>query len=398
MWDKFVEFGKARGWIDGEADSKKQIRTANGCVVDVLATQRQSREKGHPTQGKDWDDCGADVSSSMDDSAHVDLWDRGRNSPDYTVDEATSLDDYPSFLLRLEAMRAQPEHYLIIKCYGEDNPWTPSSFLEAKIAEYGGPESRMTRRRIRLEEVPPDRLVYPRFSLARHVQRLPKGAIDITQRVTLEVLGTAYQYVMGQDFGVLTTATVVLKCYSLPGRTKGDRAWWAVNEITSRNEYSDRHARLIKAQYPEVSSYAVIADPHFNVRESADKSDYTQFRNEGLTIMRAAGDTTVAKKHITVKHRLAMVNALFMDGKDEPHLYLDCDGDMRPTCQQLAKALVSLQYNDHGDQQPERKDKYDMTHWPDAVGYGLYRFERFRGSSTLEPLAQQKPWYAAEPG
>lgn len=391
VWDKFLEFGKARGWVDedGASESKKQIRTVNGCTVDVLATQRQSKDKGHPTQGKDWDDCGADESSSMDDSAHVDLWDRGRNSPSYGVDEATSLDDYPSFLMRLESYKAQPEHYCIIKCFGDDNPWTPRAFLEAKIAEYGGRDSRLAKRRIFLEDIPPDRLVYPRFVLATHVKRVPKEAKDITERVTREVLGTSYQYVMGQDFGVLTTVTVVLKCFELPGKR---RAWWVLDEITSRNEYSDRHARLIKSRYPDPEDYVVIADPHFNTREGSDKSDYTMFRNEGLTIMRAAGDTAVAKKHITVKHRIAMVNGLFDDGKAQPSLYLDADGDMRPKCRELAKAFLSLQYNDQGKPEPERKDHYDMTHWPDALGYGLYRFERFRGGDV--EVLKSKPWYA----
>ena len=123
----------------------------------------------------------------------------------------------------------------------------------------------------------------------------------------------------------------------------------------------------------------VIADPHFNSKE-ADKSDYHKFREVGWKLY-----PSVHGK-IPVKHRISMMNSLFKDAKGTRRLFLHCDGNKRPACQKLAEALMSHQYDHAGRPQPARKDRRDVTHWPDAVGYGLFPFERIRGGGTVRPL------------
>ena len=363
VWDKFIKLAGPMGLVADVSHSRKQIRLVNGCVIDVLSAKRQTKDRGSPMQGKSWDWCCIDESSSVDDESHAEIAARGRsNAERYVIYEATTNDDFSHFVLRLERMKLQPARYEILKFYGHGNPWVPLEQWERLKSEI--PSEREYRRKVLLEDAPRERLVYPRFFVATHLRPRPAAGEDITRKVTEDVLGRPYSFVMAQDFGALVTTTVVLKRYV--------EGWWALDEITTRQEYSDRHARLLKKQYnPE--DFIVIADPHFNVKES-DRSDYALFRNEGLTIIKAHDE------QIRRKHRIQMLNSLLRDNDGATRFFIDADSNGRPTCRQLVQSFLTLQYDEHGNPETDKKDYRDMTHWSAAVGYGLYRFEKFRGT------------------
>jgi hypothetical protein len=50
-----------------------------------------------------------------------------------------------------------------------------------------------------------------------------------------------------------------------------------------------------------------------------------------------------------------------------------------------------MAYDDFGNAESVRKDYSDPTHWPAALGYGLFRFERLRGLSTFEAITEPDP-------
>jgi hypothetical protein len=384
VWDKFMSLVEATGLIDEVSSAKKQIRLVNGVVIDVLATRKSRRDAGSPMQGRSWDWCVVDESSSADDSAHEEIAARGRtNAANYVVYECTTNDDYAHFVLRMKRYELQPEHYVIMKYYGHTNPFVPLENWETLRDTLS---DRDYRRKVLLEDIPPERLLYPRFNIARHLRPLApiaNSAPDITYKLVKEKWDVPARFIIAQDFGVLVTTSIVLRCFAWP--TANDRAWFAVDEITSYSEYSDRHAKLIKQRYnPE--ELIVVADPHMNTRES-DRSDYQLFKDEGLRIYKAA------QGNITRRHRIAMLNSMLEDGHGKTHFYIDADAGGHTRCKKLTQSFLSLQYDMNGNPETDRKDKSDMTHWTAAVGYGVYPWENLRGGSLAESFSafeQQK--------
>ena len=385
--EKFLGLAGPLGLIENDEPSRSRITLVCGSAVDVMAAQKSRKDRGYPFQGRDWDWAVADESSSIEDGAHTEMMARGRTNADvYCIYECTTYDDYPAFVMRLERCKLHPDKYELIKYFAEHNPFIDR---DAHADNLRTMPDREYRRKVLLEDVPPDRLVYPHFAVGRHVKPRPAQALDATEAVTHQLFGTGYKYVLGQDFGQLVSATIVLRCY----RINGVLCWWAEDEITSWNEYSNKHARLIRSRGYGPEDCIVIADPHLNSPDS-DKSDYNLFRNEGWTIMKAH------HSKIAVRHRLNMVNSLLENanysttrclpscprncaGHGESRLFLDCDGEGRPHCERLARALLTFQKREDGTPQPVRKDANDQTHWPDALGYGLYPAEKILSEPVL---------------
>ena len=210
---------------------------------------------------------------------------------------------------------------------------------------------------------------------------------DITASVIRERYGdkAGRQYLIGQDFGALVTCSVVLKCFAGPGGMK-DRQWWVIDEITSYGEYSDKHARKLRQKY-DPAEVLVVADPAINTKDG-DRSDYTLFRNEGIDIVRAADPTRLTKRA-----RIAMVNSLLEDATGARRLFIDADGGGSPLAPKLVHALRAQEYDDQGNPETGRKNYSDTTHWPCALGYGLYPFESIRAIERPEsPVPIKPPW------
>ena len=401
------------GWLDVHAKKARAVRLVNNGGAEFYGAEKRSTEGGYSFQGRNWDGCVVDEGSKIEAGAHGEIAGRGRTKASrYVVYECTVFDDYPDFTLRIERLRLEPEKYLIIWYHCD---WNCFIEVEAHLANLRSTLShRDYRRLVLLIEDAPERRVYSHFRLGVHVRPVPTGALDVTERVTKEVLGVPYKYVMGQDFGAIVTCTIVLKCFELPGK-KGQRHWWAVDEITSRYLVSSRHARKILHAYADPDDFVVLADPHTNMPGDADASDYTMFRDAGINVHRAATEHAVKKNKISIRQRISMVNSLLEDanvspercrefncstpgcaGHGEAHLFVDAKAANDPACRDLANAFLRFQLNEHGQAKPEKKDeKHDLTHWVDAVGYGLWRFERARvtGIEVVRP-EPQAPWYA----
>jgi hypothetical protein len=308
----------------------------------------------------------------VDDDSQTEIDTRGRRAgAKYVVFESATNAQIPSFRVRLETYKDSPVHRVIR--YGlQENPWVRPEYTDRLKSLMS---SRDYREKILAEDVPPDLLVYSRFAYAGNVMPCPARE-DITEQVVEERYGReGVRYVIGQDFGVLVTASVFLKAY--PGKRYGEINWWAVDEITSYATTSDLHARKILERYaPE--DVIVIADPHFNTKD-ADKSDYNMFKREGLDIHPSVHG------QIGRKHRESMLNAMLEDSKGVRRFFVDCDARRRPKCQKLVQAFLSQQYDEKGNSEP-RKDYRDVSHWPAAVSYGVFPWERIRGTGALKIL------------
>ena len=374
VWRDFLELVEPLGWIEEVKQTAKEIVLVNRTVVQILAAKRPSVQQGNPLQGRSWDWCVVDESQNVDDDTQVEIDTRGRRAgTKYVVFETATNAQVPSFRVRLEKYKANPILHRILRYEGKDNPWTERAYWERLK---GLMSEREYREKILAQDVPPELLVYPRFSFAETVRPVPAGLRDITPLITADRFQRPAKYIIAQDFGVLVNASIVLKAYAGPGGVE-DRLWWAIDEITSYQTGADLHARMILQGY-DPDEVLVVADPHFNSKE-ADKSDYQMFRNEGLTIQPAAFG------QIPKKHRISMVNTLLEDAAGKRRVFVACDSNKNPACRKLVQSFMSLQYSDNGVAEADKKDLRDMTHWTCALGYGLYPWERFRGGGGTPP-------------
>ncbi len=379
LWRDFLELAEPLGFVKEVRPSKKEITLYNGTVIQVLAAGKPSRARGNPIQGRSWDWCVVDESQNVEEDAMAEISTRGRRAgSSYRIYETCTNASVPEFRLRLERYKESPQ-VTIVRFKGTMNPWVEPAYWERLRGDLS---ERDFTQLIDVEDVALEQLVYNQFVYGENLRPLPSPHdpdwIDITKSLTLELYDHAASWVVGQDFGVLVNASILLKAFRprtpFGPDTKAPVTWWACDEITSWEQTASVHAMMIKERYPEVNDLLVIADPHFNTKE-ADKSDYHQFRQARLNIVPSVHG------QIPVKHRLTMVNSLLRDANKKHHLYISCDSTKRPSCQKLVEAMMSLQYDHTGRPQPPRKDRKDVTHWPDALGYGLYPFERLRGGS-----------------
>jgi len=372
VWRDFLELASPLGWVEDVRESKKEIVLCNRAVVQVLAAKRPSVQSGSPLQGRSWDWCCVDESQNVAPDAQVEIDTRGRRAgTKYVVYEAATNSPVPSFRIRLEQYRANEKAHRILRYSGQENPWVDPDYWE-RLKE------RMTEREyqelILAQDVAPELLVYGRFNFRENVQPRPQLGRDVTEQITQEKFDRRFKYIMATDFGALTTTTIVLKAYA--GKD-GSRMWWAIDEFNSYQTTSDIHARKLLGRYA-AEDFIVVCDPHFNSKD-ADKSDMHLMRKEGCNVVPAVHGK------ISRKHRISMMNVLLEDGRGTRRFFIDCDEKTKqPACRKLAEAFMSLQFNEYGEAEKDRKNTSDMTHWPAAVGYGVFPWEKFRGGAGVE--------------
>lgn len=395
LWDSFLEICPP-AWVEDVSVTRKEIRLVNGNVIQVLAAKSPSQQFGSPLQGRSFDWCVVDESQNVTDESHTEIATRGRRAGSaYRIIETATNQQIPSFRVRLAEFKQNPQ-YRRINFTGYQNPWVEPEWWQKMRGEMS---ERDFREKILAEDVPPERLVYPRFNLSKHVAR--RGFVpgwfsdierkrlgelkDVTEHLTYERFNKASRYVIAQDFGVLINAAEVLKCYQ--ART-GDRFWWAVDEITSGGG-TDLHAYKLRNYY-DPEECVVIADPHFNSKES-DKSDYNIMREMGWDVYPATHG------RISVKHRVAMFNALLEDAEGKTRFFIDCDEHGAHRCPRLVQSLISSQMNELGEAEKDKKNgASDPSHWPSAVQFGLFHWERSRGNADIRVLSPgdgKKKWW-----
>jgi hypothetical protein len=399
LWDAFLEVCPG-AWIQAVQASRKQITLVNNTVIQVLAAKASSSQFGSPLQGRSFDWCAPDESQNIDDAGHTEIATRGRRAGGkYRIFETATNAAVPSFRIRLEQFKTN-SLYRRVNFTGYQNPWVEPEYWHKMQGEMS---ERDFREKILAEDVPPDRLVYPRFNYSEHITPVgvpPKWLSDIERKrwgklrdVTEDITGERFngrraRFILAQDFGVLVNCTVVLKAF----RTQsGDLIWWACDEITTNSGSTEYHAYALRKRY-DPDDCAVVADPHFNSKES-DKSDYNIFEELGWFIKPAIFGK------ISVKHRIAMFNALLEDGAaslvetvpDAPRprgmrrFFIDCDSTGKERCKYLVRSLVTSELDDQGLPEKDRKNgMQDPSHWPSATQFGLYYWERTRGASRVE--------------
>jgi hypothetical protein len=370
LWDKLTNRLAPLGWIDDVRVADGEMRLVNGTLYQFRATAKQTSTSKSPIAGLDWHYAVPDEEAYMDDDAIREIDARGRINKHYQIFSSATNEPIHTWQMRLARYKANPRSK-IVRYAGPDNCFTSLEHWESLKDTWSDEEYR---RYILCEDVPREGRVFPAFSYEENTRPLPPVSTDATMRVCYEQWRLrGIEYVIGWDPGVVASASIVLKAY---GAGPEERQWFVIDEITTRDATTEHHARDIHAWLGKrgirQDQVIIIGDPHEN--KETDRSDYLQMQAAGFLVKRANGG-----QRIEIKHRVSMTNALLKDANGRRRLFLAQSEVGPPKAQKLAQCFGQLMYTHLGLIDTHHKTYLNLAHWGDALGYGLFQFERFRG-------------------
>lgn len=377
VWNKLLGLVGPLGWVAYVRVADSEIGFKNGHAIQFVSAKKSSNQTGNAIAGRDWVVANEDEQQNIDDDALIEVDMRGRVAGlSYRVYSSATNQLIPQFQRRLEEYKRNPQKQ-ILRFAGRTNAFIDPAFYER---QRGNMSDEQWRRLVEAEEVPLVGAIYPRFSYKDSIRPLPTVAKDVTGSLLFAELeavpekgGQPFEYVVGHDWGSRFQASVILKAFLDP--ETGERLWWAIDEILTDGAGPDGHAQEILKRYGKRG--VVIGDPHLVKRaDGAAKTDYDVFRKHGLTVYKAAS-------RIDLRHRFAMVNALLEDTTKKRRLFVASDSTGHPKCPHLVESFKMYKYGASGE--PEQYDKKtgDVSHATDALGYGLFRFEKIRGQDLF---------------
>lgn len=375
------------------SERKKRFQLANGIEIQLLGTHRHSAQVGEKTQGYNWAACASDEIQDTSAEAEDGIEMRGRTAPDgrYRRLCTSSVKDSTVWRNRRTA-KEKTGAWASLRLDGFSNPFVPRRFWEEKKQVLS---PRAYRRRVLALDVGPERAVYTSWDRRENVRPVPRvGARDVTRHVLRQVTGQANQHMLlGHDPGKLWDVTVGLKAYELPGIP--DYVWWAVFECTTPQSTTQQHVRTLQERLrkewslclppirgdrysiaSDADTVHVRCDPYGDAETQTHRSVYHQFRAHGFDIKSAAYKNGKSAGKVPREPGIEVVNRLLCDASGRRRLFVDCDDRGQPVCPKLVEALEESERDELGRAETQRKDVKDLSHWPAALRYALWRFEK----------------------
>ena len=360
------------GLVVGEpSDRKLEIQLVNGTKILFRGAARRSETSGSTIAGRDWHWAVEDEQQDIADADLLEVDFRGRVNPDYQVFSSATNAARHEFQMRLQKYQTQTDRHQVVRFTGYDNAFTSLEHWDA-LKSTMSPED--FDRYVYCKAVPREGRVFPAFDYMGNTAPMPSMRDDITPRLTQAKFATAYDYVIGWDPGVIVSASVIMKAYAAPG--VDERQWFVLDEVTTRDATTEHHARDLHSWLMrrgiQQGQCLVIGDPHEN--KETDRSDYLQMQAAGFVTKRSNSGQMIERKH-----RIAMTNALLKDANGRIRLYLAA-GEAGPArAAKTAECFGQLMYAPNGEIDYRHKTYLNKAHWGEAVGYGLFPFEKFRG-------------------
>ena len=301
--------------------------------------------------------------------------------------------------------------WFIRRLLGRDSPFISPEHWERMKR---GMTDREYRRRVLAEDVGPERQLY--YSWKRHLEiggkvaagnlrPRPLNATDVTRRELARYASNA-GLLIGHDPGKRQHVSIFLKAYEFPGDNRRDAQnrplpplvrWFVVDEVTTPECTVEAHVaqvlerirakwkcNLLDAYTGGPSQNAPTAlcriDPHTTSgTEHPGRTVYSQWRRAGIQTMAAAYNDQQKPTPIKVEERIDLLNTLLCNVDDERRLFvLSDDGGTNPAAPELVKAFESMERDEAGNAEWERKDASDRSHWPSAVAFALWLIEKPR--------------------
>lgn len=378
------ELEKAIKWLAplewyGYRVKDKQFTFHNGVECRMVSTTIRSASEGSPIQGWNWAACASD---EIQDSLAVDsdIEARGRAAPTppgYRRCCTATAKDSASW-------RSKRDEWLTSGYWrkahldGWSNPFVYASYWDRLKSQMS---DRDYRRKVLAQDVGPERAVYTSWNRSVNVTPRPMiGAKDVTARVL-----SGFHALVGHDPGALFDVSLVLKCFEISGKL----CWFVIDELTTESTTTEEHARALSERLQTVwglqlpgndePKVLVRCDPYGESDASTDRSVYLQFKMAGFRIMSAAYNKQgQGKGKIHKEAGIGMVNMLLRSASGESRLFIDCDDRRQPCAPKLVEALEMSARDESGKAEQQKKDKRDLSHWPAALRYALWPYERMR--------------------
>ena len=380
-----------------------------GPTVQVVSAVQRSEESGSPLQGDSLDWCASDELQDHF-SLEADIMSRGRGSDRYLRLCTSTSKDYSEWRDYRAIVAASPL-WTFVRMLGMASPFVDRSFWHEYRAS-GTVTEREWRRRILAEDVGPERQVY--FNWRRtfdngrpaNLTRIPAGAVDITRDVLKAWGGAAI--LVGHDPGKRQHVSEFLKAYRLPGQKDPLPRWFVVDEVTTIESTTGAHVGAVRDRLrtrwgcnlldrhgkpdPDSPVALVRVDPHTRSGDDhPDASVYTTWRAAGLMTLAAGYQPGTSKPQVIKRDaRINLVNTLLAATAavgEIRRLFVALDEAGHPVAPQLVKALETMERNEAGKAEAEKKDADDLSHWPAALGYALWQVESGRVHKLLEEAA-----------
>jgi hypothetical protein len=126
-------------------------------------------------------------------------------------------------------------------------------------------------------------------------------------------------------------------------------------------------------QRPDGEVIHVRAQPVGQSEDKPSEDLYRIFRRIGLDARAAQyRQDGTGTGHIKKDDRIELLNWLF----ERERLFVECDDMGRPCAPNLVTALESMERDERGRAETERKNEQDLSDCPAALGYALWPFEK----------------------
>lgn len=366
-------------WTWKERDGLLQFR--NGVTVRLVSTHQASAAEGSPIQAFSW--LGS-LNDELQDSLHVDedIEARGSEAGDgkakrlatCTVKDAS---DYRTWKARV----LKSGYWFHARKAGTSNPFIPPEFwikLKSTMTAQG------YARRAEAKDVPSEKLVYFTFS-RENLRPVPAiGARDVTAR-ELQQWGRGMKLLLCHDPGRIYHVTEILQAWQVPGTQLC--IWWVVGEVTNKRSTLQQHVRDVAAEIRRrwqalPAEVQVIGDPHTKWAPDDHRPNVqvaTIWRQGDFNYAPAAYKPNSTEASVVPKNaRIEMVNILWCNADNERRLMIACNDHGEAAAPRLLEAVEELETDEAGYAERDKKDENDKTHWPCAVGLGLWPIEQPR--------------------
>lgn len=389
-WQKIMRLLQP-AWVAEVRLSDGEITLVNGCRLQFVAAKIYSKDVGSPIQGYSWVACLVDEEQDVEDEAMADVMMRGRDADrgEYHVLSTCTLKDTPRWRDRKERYESDP-NVVVYRMEATANPFVDASYWR-QVQQSLTP--RQYRMRVLALDARPDRATY-QFSRDAHVRPRPMvGAKDVTRHVV------GADMLIGHDPGELCDVSIMLRCFDVEGR----RAWWVVDELTTERTTSDQHVAQLLGHLNATWKTQIVnekngertldvTEPFVHVRvdphDAGGGKPYStvirHFRklcfDARPAVYRATRNPALASKPgvIRKEERIDVINTLLENAAGQVRLYVDCDDRGIPCAPKLVEALEMSERDEGGNPETQKKDRHDLSHWPSALGFALYSYERAR--------------------
>lgn len=395
--------------------AEQLLTFCTGHAVQFISTKKQSEASGSPGQGYNLARCGRDELQDQVDADH-DLESRGRAAP---IDRRTQKIHYkqaatctakPSPEFRdLQALKLGSGLWIQRTLLIVDSPFIDPSFLERASLVM---TEREVRRRFWCEDLPPEHMVYFNWSRAGNLKPIPTTAKRVTSIILRAKLNDpSFHLLAGHDPGTSKAATVYLDGYECGCkgackcglRALGEHAWWVRGERFTTNATTEQHAELVLKDVRETFGYNrrgrpeqvhVRAHPYGQSEDKPSLNLYRIFKRVGLHTLAAqyakTREGTRGTGTIRKEDRLELVNRLLCDAAGRRRLFVETTKQGTPVAPRLVEGFETMERDERGLAEHEKKNEGDKSDPPAALGYALWPFEKESSEHTREVLRQRR--------